>query len=66
MALGPVHVGKIHGCQNLKAVVHRSVLVLNGSRKALHVGLAKAQEDVEIRVRVSQGVGAEREQYRQQ
>ena len=43
------HAWKINSGQDLKAIVCCLVLFFN-SREALHIGLSKAQEDVEVRI----------------
>ena len=51
---------KINRCQDLKAIIHRRLVLLFNSRKALHVGLAKAEEDEEVRI-LSQDVPSRHE-----
>lgn len=50
IALLSAQTWEINGCQDLKAIVHGPLVLLLNSRKALHVGLAKAEEDEKIRI----------------
>src|SRR5262249_45077395 len=51
VALFSIQFWKVNRSQDLEAFVHGLVLLFN-PRKALHVGLSKAEKNVEVRIRI--------------